>query len=261
MTTFKKQLQRDEQGIRPLYRPKSFQKEERRTDKKLSKVAWYRPNHTVLFIPPTPNSELKKQFQQVAEETERDSGIKVRVVERAGTKIRHLLPGLQHSDQCNQKKCFLHSSGGTGNHNAESIVYRANCVTCLEQGPSSKPDADGVAQPIAERKPGTTAYYVGESGRSILFRGEQHLNAIENPTSHQDNAFVKHAAEHHLGEVPEYKMSLVGQFPKTLERQVWEGVLIRRGESTSKKTILMNSKLDHYAPAVGKVTISNALDD
>ena len=82
---------------------------------------------------------------------------------------------------------------------------------------------------------------------------------MESPQDHPENAFVKHALEYHAGEVPQYKLSVMGSFPKPLERQVWEGVMIRRSEQ--EDGVLMNSKLDHYAPAVGRVVISNAVSE
>ena len=140
----------------------------------------------------------------------------------------------------------------------ESIVYQAVCNTCQESGPSSRPQGEEVV-PVSERKPGTVAVYTGESCRSVFVRGKQHLSAIENPENHPDNAFVKHSTQYHAGEEPSFKLSVTGSFPKPLERQIWEGVLIRRSEQEAD--IVMNSKLDHYAPAVGKVVISNAVGD
>ena len=112
---------------------------------------------------------------------------------------------------------------------------------------------------LVERKPGTKSVYVGESGRSILVRGRQHIDALESPEKHADNAFVKHSNEYHAGENPEYKVSLVGSYPRPLQRQVMEGVLIRKYEIDNN--VLMNSKMDHYAPAVGRMTISNAVNE
>ena len=41
-----------------------------------------------------------------------------------------------------------------------------------------------------------------------------------------------------------------------MERQIWEGVEIHNAYGPHA-TILMNSKLDHYQPAVGRIVISN----
>ena len=101
--------------------------------------------------------------------------------------------------------------------------------------------------------------YWGESSRSALVRGRQHLEAIRNPEKHPENALARHTKLYHAaGETPNYKMALVGSFPKPLDRQVWEGILIRGGEQNTD--ILMNNKLDHYAPAVGRMVIRNTVD-
>ena len=256
---FQKQVERDNNGVCPLYRPKGFQAEARRNKKALSKVSWYRPHQSVLFIPPTPDSELKHQLQEVADKVETDSGLKVRIVERAGARLQHLLPGKMSQQPCIEPKCFLHSSGGKGNHQVEGVVYRGDCVTCLERGPSSAPDANGTIKPVEHRKPGTKAAYIGETARCILIRGEQHMNAIAEPETHEENAFARHSSEYHAGEEPSFKLSIACSHPRPLERQIWEGVLIRRGEK--ELNILMNSKLDHHAPAVGKVVIRNSAGD
>ena len=134
------------------------------------------------------------------------------------------------------------------------------CTTCKECGPSSRPVGDEVVL-VEDRKLGTKAVYTGESSRSVYVRGKQHLSAIEDPQSHPESAFAKHATQYHADEEPKYQPSVLGSFPKPLERQIWEGVMIRRSEQDQEVDIVMNSKLDHYAPAVGKVVISNAVGD
>ena len=46
-------------------------------------------------------------------------------------------------------------------------------------------------------------------------------------------------------------------YAKAMEREVCEGVVIRRGEA--EVDLVMNSKLDHYAPAVGRMVISSGV--
>ena len=46
---------------------------------------------------------------------------------------------------------------------------------------------------------------------------------------------------------------------KAMERQISEGVEIRHGEEDVD--ILMNSKLDHYAPAVGRMVMQRDVAD
>ena len=55
----------------------------------------------------------------------------------------------------------------------------------------------------------------------------------------------------------EYKLELVGHTSKPLERQSWEGCEIHGDQSD----IIMNSKLDHYAPAVGRMVMERGVAD
>ena len=112
---------------------------------------------------------------------------------------------------------------------------------------------------VEERAGGVTASYTGESGFSVAVRGGQHLEALENPQSHGDNAFTKHCANYHQGEEQEvqFGMELIGHYAKPVERQVCEGVYIHSDPSD----LVMNDKLDHHLPAVARVTYSNGAAD
>ena len=182
---------------------------------------------------------MKQQLQEIVRKTEDECGLKVWLVERAGSKLQQHVPGLHFR--------------------ADGVVYRGDCTTCLEKGPSSLPDRNGNVNPVVVRKPGTKSGYFGETSRNTLVRGEHHLAAIENPELHTDNAFAQHSIKYHQGETPEYVLSVVGCHPRPLERQIWEGVLIRKGER--ELDILMNSKQDHFAPAVGRVVVRHAIGD
>ena len=105
---------------------------------------------------------------------------------------------------------------------------------------------------MADRRPGVTASYTGESGFSFGVRGSQHLEALQKPDSHKDNAFVKHISEYHKGEESKVKFNteIVGHYNKPVERQVCEGVYVYSDLSD----LVMNSKLDHHLPAVSRVT-------
>ena len=88
-------------------------------------------------------------------------------------------------------------------------------------------------------------------------RGAQHLEALEKPGSHPDNAFVRHKAEYHQGEEDkvEFKLELIGHYEKPVERQVCEGIYIH----TDPSDVVMNSKVDHFLPAVSRVTFTCAV--
>jgi hypothetical protein len=259
MTAYERPVERDEAGACPLYRPKGYLEEERRKKKDLEKMSWYRSYDTVLFCPPTPDSVLAKSLKSLLEGEGEATGLNIMVVERAGRKLRHQVPGLQCSIECSRDSCFLHRSGGRGDCRREGCVYRGYCTTCKEQGPKTWPREVGgevVIEEVQDRRPGVTASYTGESGFSFGVRGSQHLEAIQKPDSHRDNAFVKHAAEYHQGEENKvkYKLEIVGHFSKPVEREVCEGVYVH----TDTSDLVMNSKLDHHLPAVSRVTFSSS---
>ena len=135
-------------------------------------------------------------------------------------------------------------------------MYKGACVSCKLKGPTSHVDKGGNIQRI-QRKPGTESVYYGESGRSGYQRGLSHVKAISNPKRHNENAFAKHINECHNGdrEQVKFKVDVVRRFKRPLERQIWEGVEIHNAQAN----IQMNSKLDHYQPAVSRVIITNQL--
>ena len=73
----------------------------------------------------------------------------------------------------------------------------------------------------------------------------------------QENAFVRHMEDFHLGEEGEvqFKLEVVRNFSKSMGRLVCEGCHIMSSEADT----CMNGKLDHFRPEVGKVVISNMI--
>ena len=69
----------------------------------------------------------------------------------------------------------------------------------------------------------------GKTGRSVLVRGAQHLEALSEPGKHQDNAFVKHSLEYHADkgvEEVKLKLTLVDIFLNAMKRAVCQGLVI-----------------------------------
>ena len=231
MEAFDKQIEREQRGERPLYRPKGYEEEDRRRKKKRNKNAWYKPSDTVLFVPPTPNGQLKRKLQEIADHVGREK-LKVKIVERAGRKLRAILPGIKENTDCRRKDCIIHSMGGKGNCNLEGAVYKGECKICH-------------------------AVYIGETSRSTYIRGKEHLSAMDNPRLHKNNAFAKHILEEHGGSKPGFEVQIIKAYRKPLERQVREGVEILGIKDTES----MNSKIDHIQPALRRVGFLGLLDD
>ena len=56
-------------------------------------------------------------------------------------------------------------------------------------------------------------------------------------------------------------MEVVKTFRKPLERQVREGIEIYGADVNTCTCILMNSKMDHYQPAIKRIVFTNQLRD
>ena len=112
-------------GERPMYRPRMWHRVERREANK-EKRRYKRSNYdSVLFIPCTPNSQLKHLYQDVIKK----SSLKIDVVEKAGRNLKSLL---QKSDpfaetKCKRDNCFVCSTGGKGPCSTEGVTYDLEC--------------------------------------------------------------------------------------------------------------------------------------
>ena len=104
---------------------------------------------------------------------------------------------------------------------------------------------------------GVKSIYWGESAANGYTRGRQHLDAIKKPQKHQDNAFVRHTEDYHKGEegVIKFRMDVVRCYPRAMDRQIGEGCYIQSPEAD----LIMNGKLDHMQPVVGRMVVSTAV--
>ena len=99
--------------------------------------------------------------------------------------------------------------------------------------------------------------YWGESAFNGYTRGRQHLEAIKKPKKHKENAFVRHTEDCHKGEesVIKFKVDVVRCYPRAMDRQIGEGCFIQSPEAE----LIMNGKLDHMQPVVGRMVVSTAV--
>ena len=115
----------DRQVTQPLYRPKTWERVERQEERRRKKTNWFKRggNLSVLFIPASPGSELKKQYEKCI----RESGVGVKVVEKSGRTIKSIV---QRSDPfqepgcADSEKCLICSGGdGKGRCRHTDVVY------------------------------------------------------------------------------------------------------------------------------------------
>lgn len=205
------------QRIRPMHRPKSWRRRERRLEKEEKKRTWYRKGgaESVIFVPCTPNEQLKKKFEQAI----RNSSFRIKVVEKSGTKIKDILHRKDpfKKEQCERDDCFVCRSGGKGKGscNRENIKYRISCSeNCRKKD-----------------------IYQGETSYSAYTRGREHLGALN--SKDPKSALHNHCQNEHEGNLVQFRMDITGTFHRdSTLRQISEGVDIQR---TSQRR-LMNTR-------------------
>ena len=231
---FERQLEASRNGQKPLFRPRDWQKAERRKRKMVRKAAWYRPADCVGFYPPTPRGELAGEIGKVLKEEGRRIGINLRAIETGGLSIGKQLvrPDLKAGEPCGRPGCVLDlcSGGAGGPHNVPSNVYKGACKLC------------GAVEVSAE--------YWGESAFSGFYRTKLHREDVEGRK--ESNAFSKHLEIFHpgvQGGIANFDIQVQSIHKKSLTRQKTEAVKIQ----TSTATNLLNSKAEHRQPALLRV--------
>ena len=150
----------DQDGVRPLYRPRDWQAEERRQKKQKKKHNWSAKGGKIspIFVPPTPNGELARQLKEIAE-TEAEDGVQFRIVETGGRSIKSVvqISNPTATAGCVDTGCLACKTGRGvgGNCQKSSINYQIDCQLC----------------PADER-----STYIGETARNLLTRGKEHTD-------------------------------------------------------------------------------------
>ena len=89
-------LEEDKNGTKPLFRDRSWKKEEREISKRNKKLNWYKSEgksgikyKSILFVPPTPGGILAKQLKKNREEElNRHREDRIKKVAKGGLKIK-----------------------------------------------------------------------------------------------------------------------------------------------------------------------------
>ena len=208
INAYKKIKEKDRNGTQPMYRKRDWRKEEREKEKKKKRTGWFRKGgkRSVIFIPATPKSKLKKLYEDAI----RKSELPISVVERSGITLKNKL---QKSDPLGKaKKC----------HNKEE------CMICMNGGKSCR--KEGITYEIECEECGDK--YIGESARNGYTRGREHLNEYKNKS--KNSVLLRHAGEKHddTSRNTTYKMRITGIYKgdPTL-RQVTESVKIQNSRN------------------------------
>ena len=221
----------EKNGIRPLYRQKTWHKAERLESKEREKNEWYKQGgfDSVIFIPSTPNEKLKRMYQNEI----RKSGLRIKVVEKTGRTIKSRLQTSNpfKREGCARPNCFICTTTKKGNCTSESITYRIKCE----------------GQDCRKNK------YRGETAANGFTRGKKHMSDLISRNTN-NSPLWRHCLEEHGGELQTFQMSVTGSYRNdAMLRQISEAVQI---ENTATDT-LMNDRAEWNMTRVPRVTISN----
>ena len=213
------------EGSRPIYRPKDYQKEERQRNKNIKKHTWAKKGGHIapIFVPATPGSLLLKALRQVAEK-EGKEGIRFNVVETGGRTMKRELqksnptapPGCS-KDDC---LCCVGERGRGGPCHKANVNYEVVCMSCPENN---------------------RAKYIGETSRNLYTRMGEHSSEQE-----EEGSFMKkHREEFHNGEEGIFESRVTHVNRDCLSRQVREGVLIK-----NSSVVTMNTRSEWHQPSL-----------
>ena len=215
------QRRRGKRSQKPLPNPPLKKQDNRRVE-------------SVIFIPHTANSSLRKKLQESDDEMTRVLGMgRAKFIEEAGMKLSSMLvvkdPWFQLNGGCGRRTCYpcISSKGKGLSCRSESICYQIVCKLCQKND---------------EKK----TIYIGETSRSGYERILEHMTMFKlkkegDPEKNQQNSvFWGHSRDSHQGTMKTYdwEIKLVSSHKSALNRQVTEATRISR----EKKADLFNSK-------------------
>ena len=250
LNAFEKMVEEDKSGKKPLHRNRSWNKENRTKDKENKKNNWYKIDKnseksekqftSILFVPPTPGSELLKDIKKRDEELNKNEKDRIKFVEKGGIKIEKLLTNKNpfKTEKCTDKWCPL-CKGEYGeikiDCNTNNAGYRWVCKTC-------------------EKNRNQKRVYEGETSRSIRIRTLEHLRGLKNKIS--SNVLYKHSKMDHIGENVEFGLEISGTFNNALTRQANESIRIYKRPDSE----LLNSKSEFNHPPTARVMLETKRD-
>ena len=242
LKAFDKMVEEDKKGNKPLYRNRSWNRENRLQSKENKRNNWYMEDKktensykSILFVPPTPGSGLLKELRNREEELNKNKNERIKIVEKGGKKIEKFLTKKNpfKETKCEDKWCPL-CKGNYGEIklacNTNNLGYRWICRTC-------------------ERTKNEVKVYEGETSRSIRIRTMEHLGAFKNKRA--DSVLYKHKRLEHINENVEYGLEITGIFKDPLTRQANESVRIYNRKGTE----ILNSKSEFNHPPTARVLV------
>ena len=254
MKGYEEQVKKDKENVRPLYRSRFWNREERKEEKELKKKGWYKKggHSSIVEVDYTKDSELAKEYRKAAKE----GGIKWKVVEKAGYSLENILvkSNPYKKEQCGDEKCFTCRKPKGGDCRKIGVGYEIICEECED----------------------IVTKYSGESGRNAFSRGREHESKYLSTGGNKqkqteevvegrkeedkEHPLKKHAKEYHQERKDvDYTMKVTKVFGKNnLKRKVNEHVRIAKSKENGRT---MNQKGEYNTPLVPTMTINRSHPD
>ena len=235
-SAFKTMMEDDISGKKPLYR----NRDQIDYDKKVrqSRGRWWNKGEqkykAVLFVPPTPNSELAKLMQKREAELNSNCNERIKIIEKGGLKISHILSKADPfpREYCDEPRCpYCHKTVFTTTPQPQkipcdvaSVGYRWECQNC-------------------------EMVYEGETGRTGRKRADEHIKALRKGAD--SSPLVQHDRKHHPDSNPLYKITILKHFHDALSRQAEEGIRIY----SRKPSLRINNKNEFNHPKIQRICL------
>ena len=260
VTGFERILKGEKEGTGSLHRSDKSTRKIRRWKNLCGKSQWFQPAGTksadqqtgkrgkkrkregegsqteiesILYVPYTPDSELRKRLQKVEDSLlqGRLTG-RIRIVERLGQNIKEILcnPTPWKQLHCGRPSCAPCRTK-EGSCRAKNVTYTIQCMTCK----------------AADRR----FVYHGESSRTLYDRTCEHRDLLEKKSD--ESPLVKHWLLHHgdREDPPKFGFLLVGRHKSATERQLREALMIEDEDPSC----LLNSKTEYGRNSVVRQTV------
>ena len=199
-------------------------------------------------MPRTPGGELAKLLKQKEEEVGRITTHRIRIVEKNGEKLEHILtkPDPFGEEKCEKETCLLclTDEKEKGKCKKKNIVYKIECKLCLVKG--------------------ETGVYWGETARTAQLRGSEHVSDFNK--QREGSHMIKHLESKHQGEgvgdpaQGSFKMKVHRKYRSPLERQLGEALNIAKAGGAGA-TGVMNQKEEYSRCVVPELEVSEGWRD
>ena len=274
LTGFVRKVERLRKAGVPFHRPATMTLQGRIKKKLLEKTNWYKQKPkekrgetkkqssrkvtpsseentavSVMFCPQTPHGELAKRLREADRKLKEVTKDDVKIVERAGTKLRFLLhksnPFDDSTSKCDRESCLICENPLNKKYGCRkrNITYMTVCLRCEEEKRKANKEQTSVSEEVkeagteheeteekAEAEPQgkiLSKRYYGESHRSGGERQKEHASDYKNKK--EDSHMKKHLDEDHPGCEPKdikFGMTVLKQHKTAFSRMVHEEILI-----------------------------------